>query len=740
MNTAPAVKDICLVGGGHSHALVLRRWAMAPLPGVRLTLVSSSVLTPYSGMLPGLVAGHYSFDDIHIDLLRLCNWGDVRFIEDTMTGINLNTRQVLFDDRPALSFDVLSLDTGSTPDLSVPGSGQHTTPVKPVSHFYERWQTIEQRLFDGDARDHIAVVGAGAGGFELAVAMKYRLRDTAARVFWVLRGSDSIGGRPARVSSLAEQAAEKAGISVVREFDVSHVEANTLHAKDGRSLPANEILWCTGAVGPSWTRAAGLDTDSRGFVATNESLQSTSHEFVFASGDIGTQVKTPSNKAGVFAVRQAPVLFDNLRRFVLDESLRSYRPQRDFLSLMATGPKHAIANRGPVVIQGDWVWRWKDHIDQTFMDKFRNLPPRRMNASLAVVPNALRDNDETSEFGMRCRGCGAKVGEGVLQRVLSEELSASSSVSPAGDTAVVTLPTRQLVQSVDQINAIVDDPYVFGRIAALHSLSDVVTLQANLHSAQVMLTLPQASELLIERDLRLVMSGIVKELAQYSCAVIGGHTSQGNELSLGLVINASLPSDAEADISQLNNISAGDVLVLTKPLGVGTLFAGHMKNVTAGRDILAAQHSMLQSNYPAASILRSHGGVAMTDVTGFGLLGHLNRLLQGIPSGAGASIGLERVPLLQGALQLSQQSIRSTMWNQNRLVFSHAQIDDTCDEAALALLVDPQTSGGLLSIVPQQAVSACLSELLAAGYMHASAIGIIDQQNQIRINPSLELP
>ncbi|MFK7858745.1 MAG: selenide, water dikinase SelD [Granulosicoccus sp.] len=750
MSNAPVVRDICLVGGGHSHALLLRRWAMQPMAGVRLTLVSSAVLTPYSGMLPGLVAGHYSHDDIHIDLLRLCSWANVRFIEDTVTGIDSAQQQVLFNDRPALGFDVLSLDTGSTPDLSVPGSGHYVTPVKPVSNFHARWQQLQARLnTTGDTDVSIGVVGSGAGGFELVTAMQHQLRQTSARCYWVLRSDDAISGRPANVGKFAQRAAIAAGIEVIRHFDVVAVEPGRLTAADGRTCELDEIVWCTSATGPSWPAAAGLDVDARGFVATNAFLQSTSHPFVFATGDVGTQVKTPSRKAGVFAVRQAPVLFKNLRSYLLGTALKPYKPQKDFLSLMATGPRHAIASRGPVVVQGNWVWRWKNHIDQSFMDRFHNLPKREMNATLARLPKALNESDSTNM--MRCRGCGAKVGSEILQRVLTGLIQKDtaddilSQWSPAGDTAVVDLPSQRLVQSVDQINAIVDDPFLLGRIAALHALSDVVTLNATLHSAQVLLTLPEANETVTERDLKLMMSGILSALSEESCALIGGHTTQGPDMAIGLAINATMDNASEATTAgrEFVRVHEGDALILTKALGIGTLFAGLMQGSARGPDIAAAITSMLQSNSLAADILRHHGSLAMTDVTGFGLIGHSSRLLAGVRMQAskakvtsdvpGVDIFLSDIPFLDGACELSRQGCRSSLWEQNSIAYANACIEEDCDPAALALLADPQTSGGLLAIVPGTSQTACLDALAQAGMTDAAVIGHVSAAGPLRI-------
>jgi len=218
----PIEYDIVFVGGGHSHALVLRKWAMNPLPGVRLTLVSRDVLTPYSGMLPGYIAGHYSFEDIHIDLFRLCAWGGVRFIKAEMTGIDLNAKTIQVSGRPDISYDYLSLDTGSTPSLEIPGAKEYATPVKPVHSFLERWDSLQSR-----APKNLGVVGAGAGGFELITAMAHRIthRKTSHSVtlHWFLRGDSPMSDRPEKLGARALERAQAAGVVVHTQFDVKEV-------------------------------------------------------------------------------------------------------------------------------------------------------------------------------------------------------------------------------------------------------------------------------------------------------------------------------------------------------------------------------------------------------------------------------------------------------------------------------------------------------------------------------------
>jgi len=734
VNKAPIVRDVFLVGGGHSHVLLMRRWAMKPMPGVRLTLISTDAHTPYSGMLPGLVAGHYSVDDIHVDLRTLSTWAGIRFIEESVTAINLDRKEVSFNERPAMAFDVLSLDTGSTPDLSVLGAAEHSTPVKPVYNFFNRWCDIASRLQQQNAQSvSIGVVGSGAGGFELITAMRHALPKDVAECHWFLRGEFPLAGRPRKVGELALQSAEEQGIIVNRNVDVVEVKEGSLISADDREFQVDEILWCTAAVGPHWARRAGFQLDKRGFVATNKHLQSISHPFVFATGDIGTQVDTPSLKAGVFAVRQAPVLYENIRRHLMNQPLKTYRPQNDFLSLMATGGKRAIASRGPMVIEADWVWRWKDHIDQTFMKQFKVLPSMPDTKAEAVPAELLVDSDQPEREikEMQCKGCGAKVAGSVLDRVLKSlpittSVDIESGVAQADDAAVVNFSGNKLVQSVDHINAIVDDPYLLGRIAALHAMSDVFTCNASAETAQVLLSIVESSDDIAERDLRQVMHGIVDALNQESCVLIGGHTTQSTELSVGLVVNGMMSASAEKDARFINipsSIGEGDAIVLTQALGTGVLFAGLMQQKTHGRDIRFALEQMQVSNGGAADLLREHGVSKLTDVTGFGLLGHIERLLVNEAATLGA-----------GALEVSNGGVRSSLWASNRASLNRFAYDSTMENDALPLLCDPQTSGGVCAVVPASKATHLIAKLHAAGYLDATIIGSVNKSGGYTIS------
>ena len=722
MDTTVPVRDVVLVGGGHAHALVIRRFAMQPLPGVRMTLISRDPLTPYSGMLPGLVAGHYTHADTHIDLVRVCRRAGVRFIVGDVCGIDRHNKTVQLHGRPDIGYDVLSLDTGSAPDTStVVGAAQFTTPVKPVSRFYQRWQALLDRLDAGDTPLPVSVVGSGAGGFELLMAMQHQLSTRSGAMptlHWIVRGEAPLGEYPPCVRRQAMHLASRAGIQVHTDFDVAEVRDAELISRDGRTLQAGEILWCTGAKGPDWLKDSELELTGNGFLAVNASLQSLSDSAIFAAGDVATQVDHPRPKAGVFAVRAGPYLAENLERQLLGKPLKAFRPQREFLSILATGPRHAIAAKGRFAISGRWVWRWKNRIDRQFMARFDPdaLPQSMAAKQTKTIDPALLADAPREKNGYRCAGCGAKVAADVLQEVLNSLPNHQSGA--AEDAVLLELPGTQLVQTVDQLRAICDDPWLFARIATQHALSDLHASQARPHSAMAMITLPYASETLQARDLQQLMRGLLEILDENHCRLIGGHTSEMPALSVGLSING-LPGPRHYDKSGLR---PGDKLILTKALGTGVLMAGDMRAATPGPALYAAFDAMQQGNADASRVLALGGATAMTDVTGFGLLGHLGELLDA--AGVSARIDPASLPLLDGAEDLFNAGMQSSLQAMNARFGHHLQVQaDALSPRLTGCLFDPQTSGGLLAGVAPAHARKCLSALHDAGYTRAAIIG-----------------
>jgi selenide,water dikinase len=719
---APVHRDLVLVGGGHSHALVLRMLAMKPIDGLRITLVSPGSHTPYSGMLPGLIAGHYNFEQTHIDLERLCRWAGVRFVTAAVTALNPVSRSLAMADRPALGYDLVSIDIGSQPELSsVAGAREFAVPVKPVAGLWQRWQALSEVILERAQSSHyrVSVVGGGAGGVEIAMAMSNRLGGRVAIDLWCAATTLLEAYNP-RARARVIAALARHNITVHLNARVSAVMHDSLELEDGSVAPYGDLFWCTGAAPAPWIAASGLPVDDRGFLAVRDTLQSTGDERVFGAGDIAAQINHPRPKAGVYAVRQAPVLAHNLRAVALGRPLKEHQPQQRFLSLISLGDRQAVADRGPFSAGGNWVWRWKDHIDTSFMARFSQLPKSMPQGHWGRLPELADDSDQEA-----CGGCGAKVGADVL----SEALAILTKQFPQhclanGDDAVL-LPAQErgpgaIVQSLDILREIVPDPWLMGRIAANHALSDLYACGARPVSALAAITLPFAAGRIALRDLTQILAGALHEFAAVGCVLNGGHTMHGAELGVGFAVNGVAPSGGDSSWSK-RGAQPGDRLVLTRPLGTGVLFAAHMQLAVDGRHVHAAIDSMLEGNAVAAQLASSFDINACTDVTGFGLLGHLREMLGDT---LGARLDVAALPVLAGAREALQAGYRSTMHSANQLSANAALNTDTSVDSALKeLLYDPQTSGGLLIALPQATAQAFCNQLHEKGMINASVIG-----------------
>lgn len=725
MRAAPqTARDLVLVGGGHSHALVLRRLAMRPVGGLRITLISPASHTPYSGMLPGLVAGHYRFEQTHIDLARLCQWAGVRFVAAEVIALDPARRRLSLTGRPDMEYDLLSIDIGSQPELdSVPGAREYAVPVKPVAGLWQRWQDLHQRLLTAPAGQahRIAVVGGGAGSVELILAMAHRLAGRPVALELWCGAAQILQGYNARARRAVVAALAGHSVAVHTDARVKRVEADCLLLADGRRAAWHELFWCTGAAAAPWVAASGLQTDARGFLAVADSLQSLSDTRVFGAGDIATQVNHPRPKAGVYAVRQGPVLAHNLRAAVLGKPLRAHRPQRRFLSLVSLGDRQAVAGRGPFSASGKWIWRWKDSIDRKFMARFEQLPASMPRSDRGHLPE-LADRPAQAP----CGGCGAKVGADPLGAALAElaaEFPRHVTAPGRGDDTA-PIPASDgvpLVQSLDMLRQLVADPWLMGRIAANHALSDLYASGARPVSALAALTLPFAGERILRRDLRQLLAGALAAFAPADCRLAGGHSMQGPELNVGFVVNG-VAMEPQGRLLPKRGLVPGDQLLLTKPLGTGVLFAAHMQLAADGRDIADAVNSMLASNAPAAELALAYNASAATDVTGFGLLGHL---LEMLGEDRTAELDLASLPLLAGAGRLLREGVRSSMHEANALTAAQLETGGSADESLLQILFDPQTSGGLLLGVAAARAPLFLAALHRAGAGQARLIGVV---------------
>jgi selenide,water dikinase len=707
--SSPINQHLVLLGGGHAHVHVLKSFGMRPVPGVRVILVNRSGETPYSGMLPGYVAGQYSIDECHIDLGRLARFAGARLIRDEATGIDRESCTVLCAGHPPIRYDVLSIDIGSTPHSDdVPGAVEHTIAVKPIARFAARWEALLTRTRD-IPRLRLAVVGGGAGGVELALAAQHRLAELkgdAVEVTLVTRDA-LLPSHNSRVRGLFERILAEHRITVLARNAVIRVAPGVLLCADGRRVEFDEALWVTQAGAASWLTNTGLALTAEGFIEVDDTLRSRMDPRIFAAGDVATMVAHPREKAGVYAVRQGPPLAANLRRALAGRRLRGAVPQKRALALIGSGDRQAVASRGPFAAYGPRWWQLKEWIDRRWMRRYTELPE--------MLP-------QPGEDPMRCGGCAAKVPAVVLNRVLARLEPATSATVKIGldgpdDAALISFRgAPPLLQTVDFFRAMVDDPYLFGRIAATHALGDIYAMGGAPESALAIATLPPARPGIVEHDLFHMLRGGLDVLEPVGAVLVGGHSAEGAELALGFAVTGRpLPGK----LLRKAGLRHGDRLILTKPLGTGVVLAGDARGLAPAQIVERAIATMVQSVEQAANCLLTHRATACTDVTGFGLLGHLLEMLRA--SQMDAVLDPDAIPALDGALPLLRRGITSSLHGDN--VAALAALSAAAQEhEVVPLLVDPQTAGGLLAGVPSWSASACLDQLRALGY-RAAVIG-----------------
>ncbi len=733
----PPRQLLVLAGGGHSHALVLRMWAMQPAlrpERTLITLVSRHSTALYSGMVPGLVAGLYNREACAIDLRRLCAWAGVTFVRAEITGVRAQERELLLAGRPALRFDRLSLDVGAVTAVGERASGAEGArapagasgagdspeawdlpmPVKPLESFLA-WSEAR----GGDAP--LRIRGGGAAAVELALA--FRARGLPARL--LLRGRDL---------HLGSSAANRAGERLLAEAGIP-VERSV-------SPDAPADLACTGSRAPTWLAASGLPVDpGSGRVLTEASLAVLGQPALFAAGDCGQIAAAPRPPSGVWAVRAAPLLARNLRRSLEQPQrpLEAWRPQARALQLLGDGgwrgrDSRALALWGPLALgPSSWLWRWKHRIDRQFMVRFQARAP--MGASGSDAADAIA-----------CRGCGAKLAAsplaGALARLAGEEPGAGG-VSPAAEDAALVTTTADgepLLQSVDGFPALVDDPWLNGRLTALHACSDLWASGARVSSAQALVTVPEAAPAVQEELLLQTLAGVRSVLDPLGARLIGGHTLEARDgagLVLGLTVNGLVPTDQPWPKGPLQ---PGDVLLLTRPIGSGVLFAAAMAGAARPEWVDAALEVMQRSQAPLVALLSAHGCRACTDITGFGLLGHLGEMLgrpnpvagragPGPAPAAQVELAATAIPALAGALELLAQGLASSLAPANAAALALLEPEGPirlvgpANAARRALLVDPQTCGPLLAALPQQQAPAALAAVRDAGFAEAAVIG-----------------
>ncbi|MGB7345704.1 MAG: selenide, water dikinase SelD [Pirellulaceae bacterium] len=683
-------KHIVLLGIGHTNAHIVRMWGMNPIADTDLTCITDFPVATYSGMLPAVLAQQVPTEQMQIDLVRLCGSVGARLICGKVTGIDHDKREIQMDDRPPIPFDALSIGIGSVPTTDgVSITGESLIKIKPMQTFLQRLADAVERAENHSNSEtlNVVVVGSGVAGVEICLCLPNFLAKHSNRSVQlsIITRSEQI--LPDADSMRAKTLAELTGRGVQITTGQSVVAVNERHVSlsGGTQVDADIVIWATGASAPDALERFDLPVDERGFLKTDRTLQSVSGMPCFAVGDTGTVVGERIPKAGVYAVRQGPVLWENLHRLLKNQELTQYHPQRSFLKLLNYGNGHAIGQWKGFSFSGRWVMSLKQRIDTKFMRMYQ--PGNSMSGQ--VVSDAT-DKDE-----MQCRGCGCKLGSQPLAEAMKMIRVADDSDAqgiPLEDAAVISQNDgTQLLASTDFFTTPFDDAYLSGRIAALHSASDIIASGGMPTHALANVVLSEGNEETQKRSLADFLSGAGREFRAMGANIVGGHTIVGPRMEAGFTVIG----HTAGDMLRKNKLRCGDVLCLTKPLGIGIILAGHMRGECRAEEYFGVIEAMLMPQHGYVPIAKSHPLAAMTDVTGFGLAGHLIEMLR--ESKVSAEMSLESIPLIDGTERLLQAGIQSTLAPDNRRFQRWIAVDESIKEQAkYKALFDPQTCGGLL--------------------------------------------
>ena len=688
-------------------------------PAGLITLVNRTSTTLYSGMVPGLIAGIYSRDQVTIDLRRLAAEAGVAFVEAEIKGLDLIGQNLLLEGRLPLPFTQLSLNVGAVSRPLAPDQSLLTGGLVPIKPLGPALTFLDSE--DENACETFHVVGSGLAGVEVALALKQR---------WPKRHIHLLARR-GRLDRRLGKALRAAGVLVV------HEPAGVPSATAVGAISAGII--CSGSRAPTWLAASGLPCcPQSGRVRTNNELRVIEHPEIFASGDCALIDTYPRPPSGVWAVKAAIPLAQNLKAACEGRQVvRQWRPQRRALQLLGgfrKGRPTAWILWGSITLgPHPQLWRWKQSIDRRFMQRFQRVA--------MFKAKGLAKNDR-----MLCRGCAAKLPAATLEAALATAGVGGLATAPE-DAAVVSTKAQgkgePLLQSLDGFPALVSDPWLNGRLTALHSCSDLWACGALVQSAQAVVTLPLVPTKVQQDLLAQTIAGIRSALDPQQAVLIGGHTLEArnpapNPCSLGLELVLSVQGSPRRNLWPKRGVKAGDQLLLSRPLGTGVLFAAAMAGATRPDDLDTTIALMQLSQHPQveqlADLEQQHPGQlnAATDITGFGLLGHLGEVLGNATNNferLQIQLDASRIPALPGALELLEAGHASSLAPANRRAWAMLDPQEPCREPAvvifnlgeseasrkrhlamLELLVDPQTCGPLLISVTPTFAKALLSQ------------------------------
>ena len=689
-------KDLLLIGAGHTHCIFIKMWAMKKNPSVRVTLINPDPVASYTGMLPSLIADRVSKSEAQINLFKLCRSIEARLVLDDVKRIDKENSFVECSSGRKLFFDAISVNVGSNSIPPIYGLNKYGVSVRPLVKFEEKWREFIQKSVGSKKIAKITLIGGGIASAELAFSMKIALNKTGfnnskiviIEMDKVLKDLTTSQRNFVR-KKLASENVE------IREFSpVKKVFTNSVLLEDGSRILSDFTVSCVGALPNPLSINSGLE-NTEGFFSVNKTLKIKNFINGFAVGDCSDFPSSFIRKSGVYAVRQAPTLHQNILHFFNNQKLKEFFPQKDHLKLLVYKNNEAIFLRNGLAFSGKIFWKLKNYIDRKFINDFSKLGQTQMEIS--------KDNHRNNRE-MLCGGCGSKVGNAILEtslKKISKNKKSMHIVSEIGDdAAILKFGSTYQTLTTDHLRAFTSDPWLLSRVTAIHSLADIWAMGSIPKIALSTIIMPESSESVQSRTMEEIIEGARSVFEKEKVSIVGGHTSLGSELIIGFSVGGL----SNKKPIMVNGAKDGDLLVLTKPLGSGVMLAGEMRSMSEGKDL---QHLFIEMSKPQgeiAKILRSYSN-AMTDITGFGLAGHLYNICR--QSKLSARIMIDKIPVYNGVRDLISSGVRSSIFNENMKYAKYMFFEN---DKKSEILFDPQTAGPFLATVPERKIDSLMKK------------------------------
>ena len=694
---------LVLIGGGHTNVLLIKKWLMSPklIPEIPISIISRDSYLVYSAMFPSVISKSISLEESLIDIKSLAKNAKISFIEEEVKDIDFNLKTIVLSNRPPVDFSKLVLNYGS--ETKIPREfetlvkNRNAFPIKPFLRAYDLIQ--QEDIFDSVKELPFVIVGSGLAAIEVSYALRKRWRF---RHLKLLCDSTKINNK------------------ILKSLRNSNIEL-----VDNLDSDYGKILLCTGNKSPLWIQKKLLDSDSNGRMFINHNLQLQSVSGIFAAGDCAVIDSSKRPASGIFAVKVVNTLVHNLKKEIEGRSLKKWFPQRFGLQIVnvfpSQYPKAFAIYRNFVFGPSFFIWFLKHKIDLNFIQKFRSKRLIMLNGGKNI---SLND----------CRGCAAKIPQFVLNKSLINSNLDSLASFPEDSVEIYKNGQDIILQSVDGFPALVSDPWLNAKITTLHACSDLWACGAKLSSAQALISLPKVEREFQSYLFSQCLQGIKSTVEDQGGELMGGHTYEARSLvnkpySLGidisLTVQGILKSGAKPWLK--SGMNDGDVLMMSRPLGVGIYFAGQMQNINMPsssseimKNLVKSQQNLIDEIYFLQDQFKESLVNAATDITGYGFIGHLKEMVESSNLFRERN-NLEPIKVLldllafkayPGVFDLIRKDIKSTFFESNKEIFDKIykrnqqkriinflnknSLDKETFSERISLLLDPQTCGPLL--------------------------------------------